>query len=175
MLYEVITDIIVPFGEILKSGPSALLVSHAIVDCIDPNVPFCLSKDGVNGIVRGTLGYQGLVITDDLSMGAIRSLDPSPAQAAIRSIAAGCDMIMTSDPDIISVKNAIIKEMEGNPSFSRRVEESAERIVRAKLSVGLPVSGLGRRAVSQGMRSAAFQQDLYQTVKRHTERMMEKE
>lgn len=168
-------DIMTPFGEILKSGPGAVLVSHAIVDCIDPNVPFCLSKDGVNGIVRGTLGYKGLVITDDLSMGAIRSLGLSPAQAAIRAIAAGCDMIMTSDPDIISVKNAIIKEMEGNPSFSRRVEESAERIVRAKLSVGLPVSGLGRKAVSQGMSSAAFQQDLYQTVKRRTERMMEKE
>ncbi len=125
------------FQSLFTLQPPAVLVSSVIVDDLDPANPFCLSYAGVNGFLRGELGYHGLVLTDDIAMSAIRTSGISPATAAVRALKAGCDMVMTSDPDIRSIVRAIMHEAVNNQDFHNRLDEAVLRILILKFEAGL--------------------------------------
>jgi len=114
-----------------------VLVSHIIVSAVDPELPFCLSPAGVNGVLRDGLGFDGLVLTDDISMDAIARYGRNSGQAAVLALKAGCDMVMTSDPDIRSIANAIRAEAERDGAFAQRLDEAVLHILEAKFRAGL--------------------------------------
>jgi beta-N-acetylhexosaminidase len=126
-----------PFRELLGENPDAILASNIVVTSLDPGVPFCLSKKGVTGIIRDSLKFDGLVITDDISMGAIKKAGFTSDQAAVRALEAGCDMIMSSDADIRSIANAIASKARSDIRFSSRLDEAVLRILRVKSRAGL--------------------------------------
>ena len=64
------TDL-VPFRRGIEAGASAVMVGHLDVRAVDPGVPASLSRKVVTGLLRGELGFRGLVLTDALSMGAV--------------------------------------------------------------------------------------------------------
>lgn len=130
-------DFIAPFKATLKSRPDAVLVSHVIVSAIDPDAPFCLSHRGVTGLLRRELGFNGLVITDDIAMSALSKNGYGPEQAAVLALRAGCDMIMTSSPDIRSVARAIADEAIRDNQFGKRLDEAVLRVLNVKARVGL--------------------------------------
>jgi len=125
------------FTVLLKDKPDAILVSHIIVSSIDPDTPFCLSRDGVTGLLRKSLGFDGVVITDDISMGALAKNGYSSTEASLLALEAGCDMIMTSAPDIRSISSAIASRASKDRLFSARLDESVRRILIMKSKVGL--------------------------------------
>lgn len=125
------------FKSLFALYPPAVLVSSVIVDDLDPDNPFCLSYAGINRFLRGELGYHGLVLTDDIAMSAIRSSGIPPATAAVKALKAGCDMIMTSDPDIRSIVRAIMHEAVIDPDFQNRLDEAVLRILILKFEAGL--------------------------------------
>jgi beta-N-acetylhexosaminidase len=125
------------FTSLLKDSPDAILVSHIIVSSIDPDTPFCLSKEGVTGLLRKSLGFNGVVITDDISMGALAKNGYSTCDAALLALEAGCDMIMTSAPDIRSITKAITERASKDRKFSARLDESVRRILVMKSKIGL--------------------------------------
>ena len=76
-------------------------------------------------------------MTDDIAMSAIRTSGISPATAAVRALKAGCDMVMTSDPDIRSIVRAIMHEAVNNQDFHNRLDEAVLRILILKFEAGL--------------------------------------
>lgn len=86
-----------PFRELAHSG-AALMVGHVVVDAIDPSAPASLSAKVINGVLRKQWGFTGLIVTDDLNMGAVYRI--GIGEAAKRALQAGADMVLISyDPD----------------------------------------------------------------------------
>ncbi len=82
-----------PFTAAIKAGVAAIMTSHTIYDGLDPVMPATLSKTILADLLRTELGYDGLIITDDLEMGAIEREQPL-AEAALQSLQAGADLLL---------------------------------------------------------------------------------
>ncbi len=111
-----------------------VMISHAAYPSVTGEVvPASLSRKWVTEVLRRKIGYQGLVISDDLEMGGVISAMPVE-QAAVAHIRAGGDMgLICHQPEaILRAYEALICEAEGDQKFSRRVAESAKRIATFK-------------------------------------------
>ncbi|TCU73564.1 beta-N-acetylhexosaminidase [Bradyrhizobium sp. R2.2-H] len=83
-----------PFRAVLSHSRSALMVGHVTLTAVDPDRAASHSKRVVEGIIRGKWGYQGVVMTDDLVMGAIYQNDV--CKAVVEAINAGVDMLLVA-------------------------------------------------------------------------------
>ena len=126
------TDFI-PFRAGIESGAGSILVSHNIVKCMDENLPASLSP-AVHKILRDDLGYDGVIMTDDLKMDAIKKYIGDEVSAVL-AIKAGNDLIIASDFDVqipsvlAAIKNGTITE--------NRIDDSLLKIFRWKLQLGI--------------------------------------
>ncbi len=122
-----------PFISGIEAGAEFVLVSHNIVKCMDPDLPASLSKP-VHDILREKLGFDGLIITDELSMDAVKAY-ADDGRVAVLAIKAGNDMVVTTDyrtqiPQVISaVESGEIAESE--------IDERVFRVLKAKQALGL--------------------------------------
>ena len=112
-----------PFKSGIEASVPTILVSHNVVSAIDSNYPASLSSKMIEEL-REKLNFSGIIITDDLAMGAVESY-VSEKSAAVLAINAGNDMIITSDfesmyQEILSaIKSGIIKEETVNIAVKR--------------------------------------------------------
>lgn len=136
------------FKSVLADKPDAVLVSHIVVPSVD-RVPFCLSRAGVTGILRGSLGFKGAIMTDDIAMAALSRNGYKPKDAAIAALRAGCDMIMTSDRDIRSIASAIAHTADSDPEFAKRLDDAVSRILAMKARAGLVTTARERYCISR--------------------------
>jgi len=122
-----------PFRAVIEEGVSAIMSSHAVYPALDPDCPATLSYKILTGLLRQTLGFRGLLISDDLEMGAIKE-GWGVSQGALASFEAGADILLICH-DQKMVLEAIgrlrDKVIAGEIGF-QRLEESLERIARAK-------------------------------------------
>ncbi len=89
-----------PYRDVLSATPAAVMVGHMIATEIDPDRPASMSSPVIDGVLRRTLGFDGLVVTDDLWMGAIRKREGGMGAAAVEALRAGADLVLLSrDPD----------------------------------------------------------------------------
>lgn len=124
----------IPFKKAIENGVDAIMVSHILLTKIDKNNPATISKAVVSDILRGDLGFDGVVITDDMTMGAITQ-NYSIENAAINSINAGTDIILVCHQykNIKSTIEAIKKAVNVNKTISEeRINESVYRILKLK-------------------------------------------
>lgn len=84
---------LVPFRAAIHAGAPAVMTSNASVPGLT-SLPSSLSRAVIDGLLRHELGFTGLVVTDSLSAGAIRAVTPSLADATIRALAAGADLVL---------------------------------------------------------------------------------
>ncbi len=120
---------LVPFRAAIGAGVAAVMTSHTIYPALDADRPATLSEPVLNGLLRHALGYDGLVITDDLEMGAIEN-DASVAAAALASFLAGADLLLICH-DHDKIRHARQRLAEGLAAglFTReRLAASARRI-----------------------------------------------
>ena len=85
----------IPFRAAIDAKADAVMVAHILFPKIDPDAPASFSKKIIGDQLRGTLGYDGVVITDDMTMGAI-SDHYGIADAALKSVEAGSDIILVA-------------------------------------------------------------------------------
>lgn len=133
-LDDITTNDLPPFQAGINALAEAVLVSHNIVTSMDANNPASLSPS-VHNLLRGELGFTGIIITDDLSMGAVSSID----NATVKAILAGNDLIITTDYEtsINSVKTAL-----NNGTISENlIDKLAFRILAWKYYKGLMFEG----------------------------------
>ncbi|GHV92988.1 glycosyl hydrolase [Spirochaetia bacterium] len=134
-----------PFAALIKNrrslegsfaGPSAVMVSHALVPARDSENIGSLSPAVIGIWLRGELGFDGIVLGDDFSMAAASSR-LSPEAAAVRSLAAGADMVMAWPKNIRQIHGAIVSALETGSLSRDRLREAAARIIREKIRLGL--------------------------------------
>ncbi len=129
---------LVPFASAVESGVDGFLVGHIAVPAIDgPDAPpASLSPAVVTGILRERFGFDGLLITDALNMGAITNTW-GVEEASILALLAGVDALL-QPPGERSVINAIVEAVESGRIPESRIEEAARRVLTAKAVAGLP-------------------------------------
>ena len=126
-----------PFRAAVNAGTPFVMMSTAIYSRIDPGVPAAFSHTIVTGMLRGDLGFQGVVISDDLG-GAAQVSGATVGQRAVRFIAAGGDMVLTVDATQAGrMTAALIAKARANPAFKALVNAAALRVLKAKRARGL--------------------------------------
>ena len=130
-----------PFGSIVGQGKAdTILTAHVFNANLDPTYPATLSKATVTGILRERLGYDGVVISDDLQMGAIRQAFGYPEAVAL-AIDAGVDILTIANQQVFEdgIVARTIEIIAGHVSSGRlaeaRIEESWRRIQALKARV----------------------------------------
>jgi beta-glucosidase len=127
-----------PFVEAIAAGVDAVMSAHLLIPAWDAEFPATLSRKILIGKLREELGFEGLIVTDALVMGAIAS-KYGANEAAVLAAEAGADvLLMPLDPEgaILAVCEAVT---QGRISLSQ-IKESVKRIWKAKAKVGLPIS-----------------------------------
>ena len=122
-----------PFEAGIAAGAQSILVSHNVVNCMDSELPASLSP-AVHDILRTELGFDGVIMTDDLIMEAITDYTGGE-NAAVLAVQAGNDMLVSSD--FVTQYNAVLAAVQGGTISADRIRESAVRVIRWKLDLGL--------------------------------------
>lgn len=123
-----------PFAEGIDAGAELVMVSSAIYPQIEPEVPAMFSRAAVTDLLRGDMGYDGLVITDDIGSAAAVAHVPV-AERITRLLDAGGDAVLTADPSITAeLVDAVEAYAAADPAKRERVRESALRMLGVKLS-----------------------------------------
>lgn len=123
----------IPFRAGIEARAGSVLVSHNIVKCMDANLPASLSP-AVHRILRDDLGFQGVIMTDDLNMNAIREFTSDEVSAAL-AIKAGNDLIVASDFDV-QIPSVLAAVKDGSIT-EERLNESVLRILEWKLRLSI--------------------------------------
>lgn len=121
------------FSRLIAGGARVVMVSSAVYTLIDAGSPAVFSSVVVTDMLRGDLGFTGVVITDDVSAAAQVSTW-SPAERAVLAVQAGCDIVLASgDPGVVDeMAQALIDRARTDPAFAARVDESALRVLALK-------------------------------------------
>lgn len=122
-----------PFSAGIQAGCGGILVSHIFVNCLDENLPASLSP-AVSTYLRDTLGFSGVIVTDDLSMDAITDLY-GPGEAAVLAVLAGNDLLCSTQYQ--AQYDAVLEAVYSGRIPESRIEEAVLRILQWKYQLGL--------------------------------------
>jgi beta-N-acetylhexosaminidase len=120
-----------PFRKAIEAGVASVMTSHILVREIDDARPATLSPGVVSGLLRKELGFTGVVVTDDLAMGAVAKRW-TPAQIAVLAARAGCDLLELCKGHDAQVEmiEAVLRALESG-EIPFKEAEAAEGRVRA--------------------------------------------
>jgi beta-N-acetylhexosaminidase len=125
-----------PFQVAVEAGVPFVMMSLASYAHLDGRTLAAFSKPITTGMLRGDMGFEGVVISDDLSAVAVQKVPA--AQRAIRFVRAGGDMIIATHlRDARTMARALVEKAAASASFQKRIETSALRVLQAKESAGL--------------------------------------
>jgi beta-N-acetylhexosaminidase len=126
-----------PFRAAIKARVPLVMASHALYPSLDENAIASQSRYVLQRLLRERLGFGGVIVTDSLEARAVTDRS-GPAPAAVRSVRAGADLILTTGAGShLRVLRAIIAEARRSAAFRRRVAESAARVLALKRDLGL--------------------------------------
>lgn len=124
---------LVPFRNAIKDGADAVMVAHILMSALDTKYPASLSKAVITDLLRGKMGFDGVVITDDMTMGAIAK-NYSIGNASVRSVLAGSDIILVchgTDSQRLAM-NSVEAAVKNGTIPIGRIDKSVGRILRLK-------------------------------------------
>ena len=122
------------FSNVLQvTEPEALMTAHVLIPALDPDYPATLSKTILTDTLRNQISFDGVIMTDDMAMGAITN-DYDSAEAALMAFQAGADMIlMAARPnDTIPAIERFKTALQNGEITEQQLDESLERILRMK-------------------------------------------
>ncbi|HKW97801.1 MAG TPA: glycoside hydrolase family 3 N-terminal domain-containing protein [Bryobacteraceae bacterium] len=127
---------LVPFRAAIAKGADAIMTAHVIVPALGSSeLPATLSPAVLTEVLQKQLGFHGLIVTDAMDMGAIVK-SYGPADASVRAIEAGADVVlMPPDPEI--AVNAIVAAVRHKQISQKRLDQSVAKVLAAKMKVGL--------------------------------------
>ena len=128
---------ITPYAAATRTADSGfVMVSHATYTRIDPNHRAVFSPTILGGMLRGDLGFTGVIMSDAMNAVAVRKV--SPGDRAVRFVAAGGDLVLTGTAtDVRAMASALLAKAGNDPSFRAKVDASCLRILVAKQRLGL--------------------------------------
>ena len=124
---------LIPFEQAIKEGADAVMVAHILLPNIDANFPSSMSRPIITDLLRNKLGFDGVVMTDDMTMHAITN-HFDIGQASVESIKAGSDIIMVAHnySNVITVIESIKSAIQNNEITEERINTSVKRIQQLK-------------------------------------------
>ncbi|MBG0815908.1 glycoside hydrolase family 3 protein [Planomonospora sp. ID82291] len=152
---------LVPFRAAIEAGTKAVMTAHVRVPALTGGLPATISPAALTGLLRGELGYDGVVISDALDMKAITDAY-GLAGGAVLSLAAGSDLLclgpIPTEPDIRKIISEIVAATGDGRLPVSRLEEAAERVARLRAWSGGPrqiaagADGIGLTAARRAVR-----------------------
>ncbi|MBC7560698.1 MAG: glycoside hydrolase family 3 C-terminal domain-containing protein [Dermatophilaceae bacterium] len=125
-----------PFKAAIRAGADMIMSGHLVVPALDPSGdPATLSKPILTGILRGELGYKGVIITDSLAMQGVRD-KYGDAEVAVRAVLAGVDSLLMT-PTMDASYDAVVAAVTSGRISEKRLNESVSRILILKLRKGI--------------------------------------
>ena len=125
---------LVPFRAAIAAGVASIMTAHILIPALDEEVPATLSSRVVDGLLKRTLGFEGLVLSDDLEMKAI-SGRYGMADATVRAIGSGCDAVLMcgeKQDEQAQAIEAVIRAVEDGALPLTRAEDALARHRRVK-------------------------------------------
>ena len=122
-----------PFQRAIDAGADAIMTCHVVFEDVDPEYPATLSKKIMTGLLRETMGFEGIAVTDCLEMDAIK-VTYGFGPGAVMAVQAGCDVLCFSHTyeAVAEAVNALYKAVEDGIISPERINESYQRIIRLK-------------------------------------------
>ncbi|MFI8253175.1 glycoside hydrolase family 3 protein [Streptomyces filamentosus] len=125
-----------PFRAAIAAGIDAIMTAHLVVPALDPSGdPATLSHPILTGVLRGELGYDGVVVTDALDMQGVRT-KYGDERVPVLALKAGVDQLL-NPPKLDVAWNAVLKAVRDGELTEQRLDESVLRILRLKARRGL--------------------------------------
>jgi len=132
---------LLPFRAAIAKGVDAIMTAHVAVPALgDPDLPATLSPAVLTEVLQKEMGFHGLIVTDAMDMGAVVKAF-GPADASVRAIEAGADVVLMP-PDAEIAVNAIVLAVRHGRISQKRLEQSVSKVLAAKIRVGLDRSRL---------------------------------
>jgi beta-N-acetylhexosaminidase len=136
---------LVPFKQAIASGAQAVMLSNAHVPGLSP-LPSSLSPEVVK-VLRQTLGFQGLIVTDSLSSGAIGALHLAEPAASVAALQAGADLILFGSPTSVAksldlagrISSAIVAAVTNGSLSQSALVDAAAHVLATRTAVSCPV------------------------------------
>ena len=122
---------LIPFQAAIDEDAEFIMISHAAVNALDSDgTPATLSKAVITGLLKDRMGYEGIVVTDALNMGAIADHYSAP-EAALMAVEAGADILLEPS-DFAIAYNAVLEAVKSGEISETRVDESVGKIIGLK-------------------------------------------
>jgi beta-N-acetylhexosaminidase len=127
-----------PFRAAISRGIDTIMTAHIVVPALDPSgVPATLSKPIITDILRGELGYDGVVITDALTMQGVRD-SFGDDRIPVLALKAGVDQLLMPAPGKLDIAyHAVINAVRSGELTEHRIDQSVRRVLQLKMSHGL--------------------------------------
>ena len=127
-----------PFISAINNGIDSIMTTHIIFTAIDEKYPATLSEKVLTGLLREQLGFDGVIFTDGMEMGAVTNNFGGHDQTAIMAVKAGVDVLTyTSINSPITAHKAIMKAVQSGEISEERINESVRRILLQKLKYNI--------------------------------------
>jgi beta-glucosidase-like glycosyl hydrolase len=151
---------LVPFRAAIQAGATAVMVAHIMFPCVGggDSLPATLSEPVTTGILRDSLGFKGLVVTDALAMGAIASRYGA-GESTVRAFLAGSDILLMPG-NLDSARGAMLAALDAGRITPERLDASVRRVLQLKANAGL----FRRRTVSLDSLPLVVGQQAFQGV-----------
>jgi beta-N-acetylhexosaminidase len=124
-----------PFAAAIKAGTIAIMPSHLRLPELTGDLPATVSGAAITGLLRGELGFTGLVVCDALEMRATRDAFGVPG-AAVLAVAAGTDLVCLGrdgdEDQYLAVRAALVSAVRDGTLAGARLEEAADRVARLR-------------------------------------------
>ncbi|HEY2269295.1 MAG TPA: glycoside hydrolase family 3 N-terminal domain-containing protein [Streptosporangiaceae bacterium] len=124
-----------PFEAAIRAGSIGIMPSHLRVPELTGDLPASVSAAAIIGLLRGELGFTGVIVSDALEMRAVRDLYGIPG-AAVLAVAAGTDLLCLgregSEDEYLAVRDALVAAVRDGTLDGARLEEAADRVARLR-------------------------------------------
>lgn len=124
------------FRDLIAQGTCAVMASSADYSLIDAGTPACFSSVVITDLLRGDLGFQGVVITDDVAA-AVQVSGWTPGDRAVSAVKAGCDIVLASADASVAdeMVAALLEEARADEAFAAQIDASVRRILALKATL----------------------------------------
>ncbi len=124
-----------PFEAAIRAGTLAIMPSHLRVPELTGDLPATVSAAAITGLLRGELGFTGVIVSDALEMRATRDMFGIPG-AAVLAVAAGTDLLCLGrdggEDEYLAVRDALVAAVRDGTLDGARLEEAADRVARLR-------------------------------------------
>ncbi|MDA0636018.1 glycoside hydrolase family 3 protein [Nonomuraea sp. MCN248] len=139
-----------PFRAAVEAGVRSIMCGHLLVPALDPDLPATLSRAVLTDLLRGELGFDGMLVTDAIEMRAVAALF-DPGEIAVRALAAGADAVcagLVTEDGLYAMRDALVQAVRDGRLPEERLAEAAAR-VRAVSAWHAGQAGLRDRALAE--------------------------